>query len=69
MAHRLEFKTIRLDCYTSYDKKMLDEVNEDKLAEKIKNRMYLSHMDTHVIQSLMQIFLFNLALIPYYKKN
>lgn len=69
MAHRLEFKTMRLDCYTSYNKEMLDEVNEEKLGEKIKNRMYLSHIETHAIQSLMQIFLFNLALRPYYKEN
>ena len=69
MVHRLEFKTIRLDSYTNYNKDLLDEVNEPELKQKIEEREYLSHFETHSVQSLLQTFIFSMAMKPYYKQN
>jgi len=38
MVHRLEYKTIRLDSYTNYNKDLLDEINEPELKEQIEQR-------------------------------
>ena len=49
---RLEFKTIRLDAYTDYDKELFNEGN-------MQNKNYLSHFDTHVLNNFMQVYYFS----------
>ena len=50
---RLEYKTIRLDSYTEYDKEFLDD-HEDSYINK--DRKYLSHLDTHSLNSFLQVY-------------